>query len=377
MAWRSLGVASQLRDVGVSADYVSDRTELGLSLSRTSTSYRVQDTARSAIALDAAPVVAAAFASQRWAPLSFWTLSLGMRLSAISTWGVLVEPRAWTRVSLGDRLAASIGYARLHQYVHSARNEASVLDALLGTDLAMAGRSGRLPPARSDQASVTLDARLGTHATLVLEGYERWLSRLALVAPTTRLPFSEGAIAVGRGSALGGDVALTYETTRLAANAQVGGLRATRTAGATAYRPPDALRHLAVGLGYHVPDLATVRAALWVGTGRRMTPVSHGFEFEPILPWGEAGELAGSPETAPGPLNARRLPTYARLDWSVSRDWELTALGAGSRISTTLTVTNLLNRRNVLAHIAAPDGYHAVLMTPRTLWLRLRWHLGA
>jgi len=376
VAWRSLSVASHLRDVGVSADYVSDRTELGLSLSRTSTSYRVQDTARSAIALEAAPVVAAAFASQRWAPVSFWTVSLGLRMSAVSTWGVLVEPRAWTRVSLGDRLALSIGYARLHQYVHSARNEASVLDAVLGADLATAGRSGRQPPARSDQASVTLDARLGTQATLVLEGYERWLSRLALVAPTTRLPFSEGAIAAGRGSALGGDAVLTYETSRLTANVQVGALRAMRTGGAIAYRPADALRHVAVGLGYRVPNLATVRAALWLGTGRRMTPVCHGFQFEPILPWGEAGELAGSPETVAGPLNAQRLPTYARLDWSVSRDWELSPLGAGSRISTTLTVTNLLNRRNVLAHVAAPDGYHAVLMTPRTLWLRLRWRLA-
>jgi hypothetical protein len=376
VAWRSLGVASHLRDVGVSADYVSDRTELGLSLSRTSTTYRVQDTAGSAIVLDAAPVVVAAFASQRWAPVSHWTLSLGMRLTGISTWGVLAEPRAWTRASLGDRLAVSIGYARLHQYVHSARNETSVLDALLGADLTMAGSSGRLAPARSDQASVTLDARVGTHATLVLEGYQRWLSRLALVAPTTRLPFSQGAIAVGRGSALGGDAVLTYETSRLDGSVQVGGLRAMRTGGTIAYRPSDALRHLAVGLAYRVPNVATVRAALWVGTGRRMTPVYNGFEFEPVLPWGEAGELAGSPETAPGPLNARRLPTYARLDWSVSRDWELTSLGAGSRISTTLTVTNLLNRRNVLAHVAAPDGYHTVLMTPRTLWLRLRWHLA-
>ncbi len=375
-AWGSWAMVSGLRDVGLSADYAADRTEVGLTLAKTVTMYRVQDSL-ARFALDGAPFVAALFASRLWTPAAPWTVSTGVRLNATSTWGVQIEPRVWTRAALGRGVSASLGYARIYQYVQSARNEESVLDAVLAMDLPVAAGAGGLPPARSDQVTASLEARFGAAVSILVEAYTRRLTGLALVAPVTRLPFADGAIPVGRGSMRGVDATLAYQSQRLDVRAQIGLLEAARTAGTMRYRPSDDVKRASVGVAYRPGRLAVVRVSATIGEGRPTTTLQDGLQLDPYAPMDGAGALTGSPMAVPGPLNTSRLPTYARLDLSLSRDWELRGRGAAARINTSVTVTNLLDRRNVLATVVAPDGARPVFLIPRTISLRVRWALGS
>ncbi len=375
-AWGSRTLASRLGEVGFSADYASERTEVGLKLSRTATRYRVQDSTLSRFVLDGATTLVAAHASRLWTPTAPWTVSTGVRLSATATWGVQIEPRVWTRLALGPRVSATLGLARTHQYVQSARNEESVLDAVLGMDLPVASGAGGLPPATSDQVTAALEARLGGRSAVLVEAYARRLSGLVLVAPVTRLPFADSAILVGRGSVQGADASFDYHSGRLDVRAQVGVVATTRTTSTIRYRPSDDAKRASVGVAYHLRRLAVVRVSATIGKGRPTTTLQDGLQLDPYTPMDGAGALTGSPMAELGPLNTTRLPTYARLDLGLSRDWELRGRGAGARINTSLTVTNLLDRRNVLAYVAAPDGARPVFLVPRTLSLRVRWALG-
>ena len=374
--WGALSAASSLRDIGASAEYASGQTEAGLSISRIATAYQVQHASSPTLVLNAAPVVAAVFAAQRWTPAQSWTLSTGVRLSATPTWGLYVEPRVWTRVALWPRASVSLGYARLHQYVQSARNEESVVDALIGADFPIAAGSGGLPPARSDQLTGTISTRLGARTTIQLDGYTRWLSGLALTPLATQHPFADVVVPVGRGSVWGGDAILTYPADRLDLRVQVGLLGSYRTAGAMRYRTGDARGRLAVGLGYQLPNSMAVRLALWAGAGRATTFLQDGMQLESAGLRG-TGELAGTPEALAGIPNGAQLPGYARVDLGLSKSWWRPRGGDGApRISTSLTVANLFNRRNALAFVAAPDGQQPVFLLSRTLSLRVRWYLA-
>ena len=374
-AWGPLSVASNLRDVGVSADYSRRRAEAGLSISRIATAYRVQRGTNPMLALNAAPVVAAVFAAQRWggAPGQRWTLSTGVRFSATSTWGLYAEPRVWTRIALGERTSVSLGYARLHQYVQSARNEESVVDALVGADFPIAAGSGGLPPARSDQLTGAIGTRLGARTTVQLDVYTRALSGLALSPLATRRPFADTVVPVGNGAVWGGDATLAYPADRLDLRVQVGLLSAYRSAGAIRYRTSDAQGRLAVGLGYQLPHSTVARLALWAGAGRPTTPLQDGMQLESAGLRG-TGELAGTPEAVAGTLNGAHLPGYFRVDLGFARSWA--SPRGGARISTALTVSNLFNRRNALAFVAVADGRQPVFLLSRTLSLRVRWSLA-
>jgi hypothetical protein len=372
--WGGLSVVSSLRDAGVSAAYTSGRTEAGFSVSQIATAYRVQHGTSPTLVLDAAPAVAAVFASQRWVPARPWTLSTGVRLSATSTWGLYVEPRVWTQVALGRRTSVSLGYARLHQYVQSARNEESVVDALIGADFPIAAGSGGLPPARSDQLTGAIGARFGAHTTVQVALYARRLSGLALIPLATPRPFADAVVPVGRGSVWGGDATLTYPGDRLDLRVQLGLLGSYRTAGAIRYRTGDARGRLAVGLGYQLPRSTAVRLALWAGAGRPTTLLQDGMQLESAGLRG-TGELAGTPEAVAGTPNGAQLPRYVRVDLGFSKSLAV-ARGGAPRISTTLTVANLFNRRNALAFVASPDGQQPVFLLSRTLLLRVRWYLS-
>ena len=374
-AWGSWTMTSGLRDVGLSAEYAADRTEVGLTLTKTVTTYRARDSL-AGLALDGAPVVATAFASRLWMPTSPWTVSTGVRLNATSTWGIQIEPRVWTRMALGHGVSASVGYARIYQYVQSARNEESVLDAVLGMDLPVAAGAGGLPPARSDQVTAALEARVGAEASIVVEAYARRLSGQALVGSATRLPFADRGIGVGGGSTRGIDATVAYQGRLLDIRAQVGLLGTTRTAGAMRYRPSDDSKRATVGVAYRAGHLAVVRASATLGNGRPATMLQDGLQLDPYAPMDGGGALTGSPMGVPGTLNTARLPAYARVDLAFSRDWGLQGGGSGARINTSFTVTNLLDRRNVLAYVAAPDGARPVFLVPRTISLRVRWALG-
>jgi len=373
--WGPLIAASNLREIGAGADYTSQRIEAGVSLSRSATDYHVQQGGSPVLAMSAAPIIGAVFASRRWVPARAWTVSTGLRLNA-TRWGVFAEPRAWTRVALGSQgtTSISLGFARVHQYVQSARNDESVVDGLIGGDFPIAAGTGGVPPARSDQLSGSMGARLGARTTVQLEVYGRWLSGLALTPLATRRPFADAIIPIGRGTVWGGDATLTYPADRFDLHLQAGVLSSYRTAGTIRYRTGDARARLAVGLAYHLPRSMVVRLALWAGAGRPTTLLQNGMQLESSGLLG-TGELAGSPETVAGPPNGRRLSNYARTDFGLVKSWGLSRGGA-PRMTTALTVANLFNRHNVLAAVVAPTGTRPVYLLSRTLSVRVRWYLA-
>jgi hypothetical protein len=369
VVWDGRNAASRLQDIGVSADYTSDQSEVGWIVSRTASSYRVRDSTAQGLTLTGAPVIGVVFGTRQWTLLPQWTLSTGVRLGVTPTWGVQIEPRVWTRVVLGDRIAASLGYARIHQYLQSARNEESMLDAVLGADLPIGAGTGGLPPARSEQVTGVVEGRFGARGTVLIEAYSRRLSGLGLVAMASRLPLLVGAVPVGRGSVLGGDATVTYQTHRLDVRAQFGLLAANRSTPVTGYRLSDPSERLAVGVAYRFSHKTVVRTAVWVESGRTTTLVQGGLQFEPVAPVSDNGELMGTPANAPGPLNTAPLPAYSRVDLGVDRDWDFHGVSLG----TSLTIVNLLNHSNVLAYLSAPDGRHSVFFSARAVSLRLKW----
>ena len=78
-----------------------------------------------------------------------------------------------------------------------------------------------------------------------------------------------------------------------------------------------------------------------------------GFEW---APGAGSGELAGTPVNLPGPVNAERLPSYARLDLGVRREWHFRGVGRGTVLTTGIALTNALDRPNVLGLVAGENG---------------------
>ena len=141
-----------------------------------------------------------------------------------------------------------------------------------------------------------------------------------------------------------------------------------RRVGQEVYRPGDEALRATVGVDYRPWSRTAVRLVWHAGDGRPTTPLQDALELEPYAPLDGGGSLAGSPTPVAGPVNGARLPTYARFDVAVTQEWQLLA-----RVATSVTVVNLLDRRNVLAYVSTSDGLQPVFLLPRTLLLRMRW----
>jgi hypothetical protein len=122
-------------------------------------------------------------------------------------------------------------------------------------------------------------------------------------------------------------------------------------------------------------ELASVRLASTLASGGATSVVDRNIEWQSPGGWAGSGEIAGSPDQIFGQLNAARLPTYFRTDLGLSRTWRI----AGARdalLTTTLTVTNLFNRRNPLGYVVATGSEtpRALLFSRRSLGMQVGWH---
>jgi len=98
--------------------------------------------------------------------------------------------------------------------------------------------------------------------------------------------------------------------------------------------------------------------------------VEPGFDYQPI----QEGGLAGTPINLPGDINSARLPTYARLDLGLRRDWRLPRLGRGNALTTALSLTNALDRTNILGLVARSEGgLQAIRGVGRDFRLEVGW----
>ena len=386
VAWVRDGVGTRLRSSldhlglasAVSWPVASSWASAGFSLERFQTRYDFRSATDSGalapLQLASAPTLLGAFVEDRWRMGSRLAFTAGVRGNAVTGGGLDLEPRLSLRFAAGRGISASVGVARLHQYVQSLRNEESMLDAVFSADLPVAVGVPGLPVARADQVAATIETHLGPRTSLSIDGYLRWLNGLALIAPATTQPFATSAIQAGSGQARGLDLALQYRGDRF--DAQVGYALGfvTRRNGAAVYHPAFERKHaVRLALAYRPAAGTTVEASVWAATGRPTTLVADGFDWQPYNPLSGSGEIAGSPQRLAGPLNQDRLPPYARVDLGVQRQWHAAWLGRTAVLTTFATVNNLFDRRNVFAYVAAPDARRRIGMLPLTLSFGIEW----
>ncbi len=375
---------SDLSELGLSARAAWPRSDggvgLGLSLTRPSTRYTItsalsDSAAAASLALSAAPTVASVFAERVWEPSRGVSVSLGLRASTDFAGWAGLEPRLTAMVRPDAATRFGIGVGRSHQTVQSAANDASALGNLLAFDLPVAAGSGSLPVARADQLEALAARRVAPGIEVSITGYLRWTSGLALSAASTRGLFPIDSIAVGQGSASGVTGTLALDRGRVSGRTSVTIGSDIRTAGATRYNASYGRgSSLSLDLGYRFMEDTRLLLRFRGGGPQPSSIIGPGFEWRPTQSFGEQGEIAGTPENLGGAVNGARLPRYARLDLGVRRAWRIPQLGGGTRLTTSVSVTNLLGRENILGLVARPDGsVGAIAGSPRALAVEVGW----
>ncbi|HEY8195550.1 MAG TPA: hypothetical protein VIG04_01125, partial [Gemmatimonadales bacterium] len=198
-----------------------------------------------------------------------------------------------------------------------------------------------------------------------------------LVPPaTTATPFSPGMPPIGSGQAGGIALDSRYRSGPLEVRANLGLARSERSTSSLEYST-GALRSrwLAVGVVRRMGELALVRLTSTLASGGATSVVGSPLEWQSPGGWGGSGEIAGSPDQILGQLNGARLSTYFRTDLGLTRYWRIAGAKDGL-LTTTLTITNLFNRRNPLGYVAATgsETARALLFSPRSLGMQVGWH---
>ena len=110
--------------------------------------------------------------------------------------------------------------------------------------------------------------------------------------------------------------------------------------------------------------------------GRRATAVSGGLNSESCNLLDRGCEFAGSPNHTGQVLGGVALPAYFRVDLGLRKEWEIGAGGRAGTVALFGTLTNLLNRRNLLNYSrdAATGRLAGIDLRPRApLVVGLDW----
>jgi hypothetical protein len=377
VAWRGAEGPERLRstlaELGLSGRIAwpaaGGGTSLGASLLRPSTRYAV--TGAGDLALTAAPAVGSVFAEHQWRPASPLLISAGLRASTDFAGWAGLEPRVSGVVEPDAHTRLGLALGRSHQVLQSVVNDESALGLLLGFDLPVAAGAGTLPVARADQLEAFAGRGLGRGFDLTLTAYLRRTEGLALGAASTRDFFPGDSVVIGRGEASGLTGALSLNGGRLSGRAAVTFARDVRTAGRTRYDAGYGNgTSIGVDLGYRFLRDTRFQLRFRGGADEPASVVEPGFEYQLV---GD-GDLAGTPINLPGDINSARLPTYARLDLGFRRDWRLPLMGRGDALTTALSLTNVLDRTNILGLVAQSDGgLRAIRGVGRNVQLEVGW----
>ncbi len=332
-------------------------TLAGLRVERSLTAYGVEgDSVPSGSwALRARTPVATLFA-QHVRPLGATTdLRIGAALSTVQGERYLAP-----RVRLGwrpwDRLSLSASAARTHQFTQSLRNTESVVGNVFPAELFVGAGAPGVPVARSDQAALAAEYRPTPGLRLGLQAYQRDFTGVVLVAPRASGPFTTGSFAVGSGWSRGVSLDAGLSTARWGMVASYGWQQLRLDPGSAAYVPSQGASHLFEGGVNFFPTATTsIRLGAASALGRRATAVSGGFEWEACNLLDEGCEFGGTPGTAGAPGGVS-LPAYFRMDLGVRKHWHLTLGRRDAIVALFGTLTNVLNRKNVLSYSRAPDG---------------------
>lgn len=349
------------------------RLESGVSADRYDVRYDVtqgDSFGRSPLALNGAPTLVSAFGEARWRVATQWTFVAGIRDALVAPAHAGIEPRLSARFSPSSRLSFGIGYARMHQFVQSLRNEESLFDGVAGISLPVVAGSSYggavVPAAQADQLTATADARLSHSLTMSVNAYARHATGLALVGPVTGNPFASTAFAVGSARARGISLSLSREGERLSGQLAYSLSGVTQRANGMSYTPSyGATQSVSGAAGLRVWANTVVRVAASLHSGAPTSLIADQVEWTPYTSSSGEGDLAGSPGQIAGALDGARLPAYARFDLGVRHDWRLRLFGRVSEVTTSASLSDLFNRGNALGMLAAQTGANALLLLPR------------
>lgn len=338
----------------------------GMRFDRSSTSYRVEsDSAALSWRLSAQTPVLSLFAEDA-RPLGprvelKWAASV-----AVASGDLHASPRAQLRWQPSRQLSLSGSYARLHQFAQSLRNPESVVGNVFPADLFVGAAARGVPVARSDQGIVAGEYRASAGVRLGAQAYVRAVSGLVLVAPREGEPFTTHDFAVGSGSARGFAVDATMSTARYGIVGSYGFQRVRFENGDSSYVPDHGTAHL-IEAGIIVLPTATssIRLGATGALGRRTTSVSGGLEWEACNLRDGGCEFGGSPNHGGQALGAAVLPAYLRVDLGVRKHWHLEMGTRDVVIEAFGTLTNILNRKNLLTYAADPSSGEPVRIEMR------------
>ena len=357
-----LGAESKRRDVGfeasVARELLGGTTLGGMRLERMTTGYQVE----SGVLPDPgwtlatnAPI-ATLFARHTRAVTSHAGLELGVMASSASG-RVRLGPHARAQFSASKRLTLSASYARLHQFAQSLRNTESVVGNIFPAELFVGATNGAagLPTARSDVRIAAAEFRPLTGTRIGLQLYDRSARGLVFVGARETGPFATGSFAVGTGTARGlaADAALT--STRVGMLLSYGAQRVRQRHGDSSFVPEHGIAHSLEGGATVFPTrTSSVRLGVASGWGRRATPIVGGFEWEACNLRDGGCEFAGSPRAQSDALGQSQLPPYVRVDLGARKHWHIEVGGRDVEVALFGAMTNILNRRNVLAYGTHP-----------------------
>ena len=329
---------------------------------------------RASIHLASTPTISSAFVENEWRLTDGLTIGAGLRGTVATRATPRIEPRASITYHPVAKLSMSLGYARMHQYSQSLRNEESLLGSILSPDLLVAVGVPRVPIARSDELAASTTILLDDHTSLDLDWYARALHGLVLVAPVTGEPFATSDFVVGSGRAWGAGASLERHLDRLSLQGAWSFGRVTRRTAGSTYRPAFAPGQSAsIAAAYRLGARTRIRSAIWASSGRLTTPLADEVGWDTRDAFSGARELSGTPEHAAGPIGGATLPNYLRIDFGVRHAVPLRRLGV------TLTgfadVNNALARENVATYVmpGASPSRHPLVMLPASVVVGLEW----
>jgi len=291
-----------------------------------------------------------AYLQNRWRPSDRWTFTGGVRLNSFTEGGYFrLDPRISAEFRPNDALRFQAAYGRYHQYLSLITNE-----AFSGFDLWLTTDEG-VPPAYGDQFVLGAKTIPFSGYGFDVEIYYRTMRDLFELDPFVTDPagldyhelfrFGEG-YAYGvelflekQTGSLTGFVGYTYGITRR----KFPGFNAPILDDPTRARfyPPkyDRTHDVNVVTSYRLSDRWSANAVFNYATGQAYTKPLGRTQFSNV-PWDNASRNV----FVVGNVNASRLPSYHRLDLSLSRKGRFFDLGDAEW---QFQLINVYSRRNV------------------------------
>jgi hypothetical protein len=142
---------------------------------------------------------------------------------------------------------------------------------------------------------------------------------------------------------------MAMATSRIAVMASYGLQQVQLHAGDSAWAPGFTATHLFEGGVIFFPTAtASIRLGVAGAMGRHTTAFSGGLEWEACNLLDRGCEFSGSPDHKGEVLGGQTLPGYLRMDLGVRKHWHLTLRGRDAELGVFGTITNVVNRRNVM-----------------------------